>query len=738
MSDFVMGARLTLRDQFSSQVSQATRATQAFHSTTQRASQSSNLFRDANGRARDSLGRYTREGNNATATTRTWISANGKLNSSFGLVARGIGAASAAFGAFAAKRWLIDSNADMETYKNTLSVVLGSQEKAVQQLAWAQKFAATTPFEIPQIIEATTRMASYGLNAQKTLGVVGDMASVMGKDLMQAVEAVADAQTGEVERLKEFGITKDMIAQQAKLMNVTAVNAKGQIVDQKAFNAALFTLMEKRYAGGMAIQAKSFKGMISNVQDFVGTVGRKLGEPIFAALSVQLAGLLDWLNKLQSDGTIDKWIANITTSVATGMQYMGEAVGFIRDNWGTIAPVVTGLAAAFATYTVATKAAALASKAMGIQTKIMGVIAEAGSVKMALLNAVMALNPVTLVIIAIAALVGILVYAAYKSEAFRQVLLNAWSSIVTFVMPAVTAVKAAILGAFNAIMAWTTAYWPKIQAIIGFVWSFLGPYITTWLDFIKLAITNAFSVVLSIVKGTWGMVTAVIETAWTVISNVVGFWLNLLTGDFKGAGQNIINIFTGMGQGILKFFGSLGTMLFESGGKIMETLAAGIKAAVMAPVNAVKGVFEKVRSMLPFSDAKEGPFSQLTHNGGKIMTTLGEGVQSKASALYGAMADVFGSAPLPTLSVGTRFDDAAPPTFSSSHGVTADVNPAGKTTATTVTRTTKIEKLIDKLELHDVGNKDPKTLVEELIELLYDKLSGADDVLSDAEMGALL
>lgn len=30
---------------------------------------------------------------------------------------------------------------------------------------------------------------------------IGDMAGVMNKDIMQAVEAVADAQTGELERL---------------------------------------------------------------------------------------------------------------------------------------------------------------------------------------------------------------------------------------------------------------------------------------------------------------------------------------------------------------------------------------------------------------------------------------------------------------------------------------------------------------------------------------------------------
>lgn len=100
----------------------------------------------------------------------------------------------------------IGANASMEQYVNTLSVVLKSNEKAMETLAWAEKFAAATPFEIPDIIEATVRLESYGLKAQDVLEATGDMAAVMGKPLMQAVEAVADAQTGELERLT-FSLT---------------------------------------------------------------------------------------------------------------------------------------------------------------------------------------------------------------------------------------------------------------------------------------------------------------------------------------------------------------------------------------------------------------------------------------------------------------------------------------------------------------------------------------------------
>ncbi|HGE7088391.1 TPA: phage tail tape measure protein [Klebsiella aerogenes] len=64
----------------------------------------------------------------------------------------------------------------------------------------------------------------------------------------------------------------------------------------------------------------------------------------------------------------------------------------------------------------------------------------------------------------------------------------------------------------------------------------------------------------------------------------------------------------------------------DSGAKIIDTLIAGIKSKADALVNEVKGIFAKVRDYLPFSDAKVGPFSELTRSGGAIMSTLALGV----------------------------------------------------------------------------------------------------------------
>lgn len=79
-------------------------------------------------------------------------------------------------------------------------------------------------------------------------------------------------------------------------------------------------------------------------------------------------------------------------------------------------------------------------------------------------------------------------------------------------------------------------------------------------------------------------------------------------------------------EGIKNWFTSFS--LYDSGMKMLQTLADGIKAAAYAPVEAISGALGKVREYLPFSDAKVGPLSQLTLSGQKVVDTLREGMLS--------------------------------------------------------------------------------------------------------------
>lgn len=75
--------------------------------------------------------------------------------------------------------------------------------------------------------------------------------------------------------------------------------------------------------------------------------------------------------------------------------------------------------------------------------------------------------------------------------------------------------------------------------------------------------------------------------------------------------------------------------------------------------------------------------------------------------------------------------------FATSSASQSTISPSG-TVATPSRRSEGLRIQIENIILSDVGNKNPKELVAEILKLLYEELSGADEVLSAGEMGALL
>lgn len=251
----------------------------------------------------------------------------------------------------------LESASSLEGYRSTLNVVMKDQKKAAQMMAWAVDFANKTPFETDSIVEATVRLQSYGIDAQKTMTRIGDMAGVMNTDIMQAVEAVADAQTGELERLKSYGITKAMIeAKGAELYkNQTIVNNKGQIVDQKKFNDALFALMEERFKGGMEIQAKSYKGIMStitgvwktglaNMAGISGT-GEIIEGSAFDAAKEGLSWVATKMQNMANAGTFEQIGRKIGGVVQTGVKYGTKVISVAKKIKDSVADTAKTIAA---------------------------------------------------------------------------------------------------------------------------------------------------------------------------------------------------------------------------------------------------------------------------------------------------------------------------------------------------------------------------------------------------------
>ena len=154
--------------------------------------------------------------------------------------------------------------------QTALETTLGSAEKAEEALAWAKEFSFRTPYELYEINSALVRLQAYGLDAQEWMQTLGDTAAALGKPIMQAVEAIADAQTGEFERLKEFGMKVIKEGGQDLLMYTDKLGQEQRAIidrnNREMVANTIKTIWNERYAGGMEKLSENWNATMSNLR----------------------------------------------------------------------------------------------------------------------------------------------------------------------------------------------------------------------------------------------------------------------------------------------------------------------------------------------------------------------------------------------------------------------------------------------------------------------------------------
>jgi len=383
----------------------------------------------------------------------------------------------------------IDGASSMEQFRNTLETVLKDPDKARKKLAWANRFANKTPFESQEVVEGMTKLQSYGIEGDRILKttnrtyleMIGDMASGMGKSFDQAIEAVADARTGELERLKEFGITKNMIDDFGKSQGIEIFNNKGQIKDMELFNKTLFEMMNSRFGGAMEKQAKTFKGGLSTISGAfksglatlagVNEFGDIVENSPFQILKDKvIIPFSELLVKLQEDGTFTKWAENLASVFQELISWGEKIIKFIVDWKELLIPLISALAGLF------------------IINKVVVLI---GALQTAL--AALSFNPVMLGIGAVIA-IGVLLYRNW--DLIKEKLISLWDKIKGFVkiflffsgIGLIIKLGQLLVKNWDLIKAKLASLWAKIKAFGKALWD-IGKKIFTWLSPIGLIIT---------------------------------------------------------------------------------------------------------------------------------------------------------------------------------------------------------------------------------------------------------
>lgn len=287
------------------------------------------------------------------------------INKKVGKFATGVGkvagytaaAGAAAFGILG--KSVVQTSATFEGYQAILETIEGSQEKAAASLDFISKFAKTTPFEVANLTDSFVKLKAYGIDpvANDTLRILGDTAAAMGKPMVQAVEAFADASTGEFERLKEFGIKAKTQGDQVTF--AWTENGKEVTKTVKKNGEEIRDFLRDtwggKFAGAMDRQSKTFNGMMSNLADNWTDFKRRIGDAgFFEVVSNSLKGLLDRIQFLDDTGRLDAWAKAISDNLIKAWNVVGMVInrmiavgGYLHEVYTANESVFYAIAAVF-------------------------------------------------------------------------------------------------------------------------------------------------------------------------------------------------------------------------------------------------------------------------------------------------------------------------------------------------------------------------------------------------------
>lgn len=246
-----------------------------------------------------------------------------------------------------------------------------------------------------------------------------------------------------------------------KLFVISNTSAEGQ-------KAATLQLTQAMSSG--VLRGEELNSVFEQAPQIIQTVADYLDVPLGKIRSMAAEGQItaDVVKNamLSSANEIDKkfsempytwsqiWTvaSNVILRVLTPIFKIISAIAqFIANNWSIIAPIALGIAAAVGVWLIATKGAAM-------WTAIVTTATKAWAAAQAVLNAVLALNPVALIIIGIIALIALIAAVIGVINRVKGTSISAIGVICGGINVAVTAIKNAGLMAANVALGIASAF----------------------------------------------------------------------------------------------------------------------------------------------------------------------------------------------------------------------------------------------------------------------------------------
>lgn len=484
-------------------------------------------------------------------------------------LAAGVGAA--AVGVFKLTQGAIEDSAAQAKLAKAMENAAGASK---QQIAATEDWISAqgralgvTDDELRPALQKLVGATGDVGKAQRLASLAMDVSAGSGKSMEAVSTALAKAQNGQVAGLSKLGISTK--------------NAEGKTISFKEATRRLAELHE----GQASEAANTTAGKFNRLKLVLSEAGEEVGGRLIPVVTK----MADWfLNKgVPAVSRFGDYLGTVLppylNKAKSAFTAMGDKIRPIGDWFREHPEVIKGIGIAFGV-------AAGAALALGIA---LGVVAVATS-------------PITLAVLAVAALGGAIAYAWKNSQTFRT---------------SVTAVGAAVQQAMGAIRASI----PPVIATVRSLWASFGPAIVAYL------------------RGSFQNAVTVLRGAFTVIRGIFKTVSSLLKGDWKGMWDGIKTILRGYAQlvtGIVRQLWNGLKAVFRLGGTVLKAMVrtswAGIQALTRAGVN---HLVSQVRAM-PGRLMAVGRL--MLRAGGSLIGKLWEGIKSAAGKPGGFISDLLG------------------------------------------------------------------------------------------------
>lgn len=280
----------------------------------------------------------------------------------------------------------------------------------------------------------------------------------------------------------------------------------------------------------------NLSGKIKELQSALEGVAIQLGEILVPIITEVVEWINKWVDKFagldENTQKIILVVAGLAAAIGPALIGIGNmitAVGKIGEAYDKAKLMIEGFRNMQALATIKTKLLTAAQAA---------------------LNLVMSLNPITLVIAGIVALVAIFVVLWNKCEGFRNFWIGLWEGM----KEAAGALWEWLKEASRACIDWLMSGWEAIKDWWSGFWQWLQEAPQAMWDWVTTTFSGTFDAITQV----WEGIKQYFSGAWEVIKNIFSgallILLDLITLDFEQMKSDIANIWTNIKEGFSKIW----------------------------------------------------------------------------------------------------------------------------------------------------------------------------------------